>query len=88
MGRTLRGAYLGLAERSTKADACGIAVSQVLRVEAKAMRVKRRQRAEQQAMKLSVKVLFPLLFFISPVLFIAILGPAVINAIATFQGSH
>jgi tight adherence protein C len=98
VGRTRRAAYLGLAERSTvpevrsfvqavvQADAYGIAISQVLRVQAKAMRVKRRQRAEQQAMKLPVKVLFPLLFFIFPVLFIAILGPAAINTIATFQG--
>jgi tight adherence protein C len=98
VGRTRRAAYLGLAERSTvpevrsfvqavvQADAYGIAISQVLRVQAKAMRVKRRQRAEQQAMKLPVKVLFPLLFFIFPVLFIAILGPAVINTIATLQG--
>lgn len=98
VGRTRRGAYLGLAERITvpevrsfvqavvQADAYGIAISQVLRVQAKAMRVKRRQRAEQQAMKLPVKVLFPLLFFIFPTLFIAILGPAVINTIATLQG--
>lgn len=98
VGRTRRSAYLGLAERTTvpevrsfvqavvQADAYGIAISQVLRVQAKAMRVKRRQRAEQQAMKLPVKVLFPLLFFIFPTLFIAILGPAVINSISTLQG--
>ena len=49
------------------------------------MRVKRRQRAEEKAMKLPVKILFPLLFFIFPVLFIAILGPAVINAIDSFS---
>jgi len=98
VGRSRREAYLGLAERTTvaevrsfvqsivQADAYGIAIARVLRVQAKAMRVKRRQRAEQQAMKLPVKVLFPLLFFIFPVLFIAILGPAVINTIATLSG--
>lgn len=98
VGRSRREAYLGLAERTTapevrsfvqsvvQADAYGIAIARVLRVQAKAMRVKRRQHAEQQAMKLPVKVLFPLLFFIFPVLFIAILGPAVINTIATLSG--
>lgn len=98
VGRSRREAYLGLAERTTapevrtfvqaivQADAYGIAIARVLRIQAKAMRVKRRQRAEEQAMKLPVKVLFPLLFFIFPVLFIAILGPAVINTIATLSG--
>ncbi|WP_138442263.1 type II secretion system F family protein [Sinomonas susongensis] len=98
VGRSRREAYLGLAERTTapevrsfvqaivQADAYGIAIARVLRIQAKAMRVKRRQRAEEQAMKLPVKVLFPLLFFIFPVLFISILGPAVINTIATLSG--
>ncbi|MCH6469342.1 type II secretion system F family protein [Sinomonas terrae] len=98
VGRSRREAYLGLAERTTapevrtfvqaivQADAYGIAIARVLRIQAKAMRVRRRQRAEEQAMKLPVKVLFPLLFFIFPVLFIAILGPAVINTIATLSG--
>lgn len=98
VGRSRREAYLGLAERTTaaevrsfvqavvQADAYGIAIARVLHIQAKAMRVKRRQRAEEQAMKLPVKVLFPLLFFIFPVLFIAILGPAVINTIATLSG--
>lgn len=98
VGRSRREAYTALAQRTSvpelrsfvqavvQADAYGIAISQVLRVQAKVMRVKRRQRAEEKAMKLPVMILFPLLFFIFPVLFIAILGPAVINAIATFSG--
>lgn len=98
VGRSRRESYLALAERTNvpelrsfvqaviQADTYGIAISRVLRVQAKVMRVKRRQRAEEKAMKLPVMVLFPLLFFIFPVLFIAILGPAVINAIATFSG--
>lgn len=98
VGRSRRESYLALAERTNvpelrsfvqaviQADTYGIAISRVLRVQAKVMRVKRRQRAEEKAMKLPVMVLFPLLFFIFPVLFIAILGPAVINAITTFSG--
>lgn len=98
VGRSRRESYLALAERTNipelrsfvqaviQADTYGIAISRVLRVQAKVMRVKRRQRAEEKAMKLPVMVLFPLLLFIFPVLFIAILGPAVINAIAAFSG--
>lgn len=98
VGRSRRESYIALAERTNvpelrsfvqavvQADAYGIAISRVLRVQAKVMRVKRRQRAEEKAMKLPVTILFPLLFFIFPVLFIAILGPAVINAIDTFSG--
>ncbi len=99
VGRSRRESYLALADRTSipelrsfvkavvQADAYGIALSGVLRTQAKVMRVKRRQRAEEKAMKLPVTVLFPLLFFIFPVLFIIILGPAVINAIQTFSGS-
>jgi tight adherence protein C len=98
VGRSRRESYLALSERTNipelrsfvqavvQADTYGIAISRVLRIQAKVMRVKRRQRAEEKAMKLPVTILFPLLFFIFPVLFIAILGPAVINAIATFSG--
>lgn len=98
VGRSRRESYLALAERTNvpelrsfvqaivQADTYGIAISRVLRVQAKVMRVKRRQRAEEKAMKLPVMILFPLLFFIFPVLFIAILGPAVINAMETFSG--
>ena len=98
VGLSRRESYLALAERTNipelrsfvqavvQADTYGIAISRVLRVQAKVMRVKRRQRAEEKAMKLPVMILFPLLFFIFPVLFIAILGPAVINTIETFSG--
>ncbi|KRE79682.1 type II secretion system F family protein [Arthrobacter sp. Soil763] len=98
VGRSRRESYQALAERTSipelrsfvqavvQADTYGIAISRVLRIQAKVMRVKRRQRAEEKAMKLPVTILFPLLFFIFPVLFIAILGPAVINAINTFSG--
>ncbi|TDL41372.1 type II secretion system F family protein [Arthrobacter nitrophenolicus] len=98
VGRSRRESYIALAERTNipelrsfvqavvQADTYGIAISRVLRVQAKVMRVKRRQRAEEKAMKLPVMILFPLLFFIFPVLFIAILGPAVVNTVMTFSG--
>ena len=98
VGRSRRESYQALAERTSipelrsfvqavvQADTYGIAISRVLRIQAKVMRVKRRQRAEEKAMKLPVMILFPLLFFIFPVLFIAILGPAVITAVVTFSG--
>ncbi len=96
VGRSRRESYLALAARTNvpelrsfvqavvQADAYGIAISRVLRTQAKVMRVKRRQRAEEKAMKLPVAILFPLLFFIFPVLFIAILAPAALNAMSTF----
>lgn len=98
VGRSRRESYQALAERTSipelrsfvqavvQADTYGIAISRVLRIQAKVMRVKRRQRAEEKAMKLPVMILFPLLFFIFPVLFIAILGPAVINTVVTLGG--
>lgn len=59
-----------------QADALGIPIGQVLREQAKEMRLKRRQRAEERAMKVPVKVLFPMVVFILPVLFIVVLAPA------------
>lgn len=99
VGRSRKDSYLAMAERSdvpdlrsfvrsvVQADTYGIALAGVLRTQAKQMRVKRRQRAEEKAMKLPVKVLFPLMFCILPVLFIVVIGPAAINVMKNFVGA-
>jgi tight adherence protein C len=51
----------------------------VIRIQAQAMRIKRRQRAEEKAMKTPVKIMIPLVLFIFPSMFIVILGPAVVT---------
>lgn len=69
-----------------QADAFGIPIGQVLRVQSNEMRVKRRQRAEEKAQKVPVKILFPLMFCILPTLFIAVIGPGVITMMDSFMG--
>jgi tight adherence protein C len=58
-----------------QADALGISVSRVIRVQAEEMRAKRRQWAREKAGKLPVKILFPLIAFIFPPVFVIIIGP-------------
>ncbi|MGO4804129.1 type II secretion system F family protein [Arthrobacter sp. 2MCAF15] len=99
VGRSRKDAYLAMSERAgspdlrsfvrsvVQADQYGIALATILRTQAKQMRIKRRQRAEEKAMKLPVKVLFPLMFCILPVLFIVIIGPAVISVMKNFTGA-
>ena len=62
-----------------QADSLGIPISRVLRIQSSELRVKRRQRAEEKAQKVPVKILFPLIFFILPCLFIVILGPVILQ---------
>ena len=62
-------------------DKFGTSIARGLRVFSDSLRTKRRQRAEQEAQKAAVKLLFPLSCFLFPTLFIAILGPAAINLI-------
>ncbi|MFL6023507.1 MAG: type II secretion system F family protein [Marmoricola sp.] len=70
-----------------QADAFGIPVGQVLRVQSSEIRVKRRQWAEEMAQKVPVKILVPLIFCILPCLFIAVLGPAGISIMDNFNGT-
>ena len=62
-----------------QADSFGIPVAQVLRVQSQEMRVKRRQRAEEKAQQVPVKITVPLIFFILPCLFVAVMGPAALG---------
>lgn len=96
VGLSRKEAYTALADRTSvtdlkrfaraimQADAYGVSVSNVVRTQSKDLRSKRRQRAEEKAMKVPVQVLFPLMLCILPVLFIVVLGPAVANLVSVF----
>lgn len=70
-----------------QADSFGIPIARVLRVQSHEMRTKRRQRAEEKAQQVPVKILMPLILFILPCLFVIILGPVVIS-LGDFFGSQ
>jgi tight adherence protein C len=98
VGQPRREAYLALAERTgvpdlrrfiravVQADVYGVSIADVLRTQAAEMRLKRRQRAEEKAMQIPVKVIFPLILCILPTLFIVLLGPAAMDIAASFGG--
>jgi tight adherence protein C len=60
-------------------DKFGTSVAQALRVHSESMRIKRYQKAEELATKLPVKLIFPLIIFIFPSIFVTVLGPAIIQ---------
>lgn len=95
MGKQRSEAIRAMAERTTvrelrtvavavvQATELGVPMSTVLREQAAEMRVRRRQRAEEQARKVPVKVLFPLIFCLFPALFIVVLGPGILRIMDT-----
>lgn len=68
-----------------QADSLGIPIARVLRIQSSEMRTKRRQRAEEKAQQVPVRIMIPLVLFILPCLFIVILGPAGIQMAETFS---
>jgi tight adherence protein C len=97
IGKTRREALRSIAARTTVAELrsfvsslvqageLGISIAGVLREAAKEMRLRRRQRAEEQAQKVPVKILFPLMLCLLPALFIVIMGPAVVTVFHVFM---
>jgi tight adherence protein C len=97
VGQPRREAYLALADRTgvpdlrrfiravVQADQYGVSIADVLRTQASEMRLKRRQRAEEKAMQIPVKVIFPLILCILPTLFIVLLGPAAMDIVKAFS---
>jgi tight adherence protein C len=64
-------------------DRFGTSIASALRVHADTLRTKRRQRAEEASAKTTIKLLFPLVFFVFPAMFVVILGPAMIQIVRT-----
>lgn len=91
MGRSRKEAFVLLGERCgtdsaksftnalVQATELGISMKVLLQTQSEAMRKHRKRQVEEQAMKVSTKLLFPLVFFIFPCLFIVLLGPAIVN---------
>ncbi|GIF21842.1 tight adherence protein C [Actinoplanes tereljensis] len=67
-----------------QAGELGISVAGILREHAADQRLRRRQRAEEKAQKVAIKLLFPVLFCLFPVIFVVVLGPAILNIMANF----
>jgi len=69
-----------------QADSYGVPIASALRVQAREMRTRRSQRAEESAQRVPVKILFPLIFGVLPALFVVVIGPGAIQAYLAFRG--
>ena len=67
-----------------QADLFGVSIANVLRAQSRELRQKRRQRAEEIAQKVPVKLLFPLIFLVLPAMFIVLMGPGIIKLYEQF----
>lgn len=67
-----------------QADKFGSSIASALRVQSDSMRVKRRQIAEEKAAKTAVQMIFPLVLFIFPGIFVVLVGPAAIQMVNNF----
>jgi tight adherence protein C len=83
-GRTRVSELKTMVTSLVQAGELGIPIADVLREQARQMRIKRRQMAEEMARKLPIKVIFPLILCLFPALFVIIIGPGVINIIKLF----
>jgi tight adherence protein C len=86
--RTGLPAVRALANTLIQADMYGTNIAKTLRVYADTMRTQRRQQAEEQAAKTTVKLVFPLVLFIFPSVFVVTLGPAVISMMENFVNAN
>ena len=82
--RTLVDDVQSLVALLVQTDKFGTSIAQALRTHAETSRTKRRQNAEERAGKIGVKLVFPLVLFLFPALYIVILGPAVISFVRVF----
>ncbi len=85
-GRTGLDDIQSLTSMLIQTDRFGTSIAQALRVHAESLRDKRRQLAEEAAAKTSIKMLFPLVFFVFPAIFIVLLGPSVFRFRDLFGG--
>jgi len=68
-----------------QADQLGVSISNVLRTQSEQIRVVRRQKVEEKAMKAPVKMLLPLVLFIFPTIFVVLLGPTVLQIVEAMK---